>query len=103
MRAIRASRDYRAALHELLAYGEAQFGGRVVDTKRALVSKTITELLAAHPAIGIFDRHLDVYVYPVSDTPFVLLYDFDDAEVRIHLIVHRRANRQRLNLTAIEW
>lgn len=99
MRTIRVSKTYLAALHGLLAFGQARFGSRVVDEKRALVSHTISEILAVHPAIGAFDEALGVYFHPASRTPFVLLYDFDDAELRIHLIIHR----SRLDLSDVRW
>ncbi len=67
--------------------------------KNARVSHAIREVLAVHPAIGAFDEALGVYFHPVSRTPIVLLYDFDDAELRIHLIIHRSS----VDLSDVEW
>lgn len=103
MRTIRVSRSYLAALHELLAYGEARFGSIVVDDKRARVERTIAHILRDYPGIGRFEANLGVYSHPVARTPFVLLYDFDDAELRLHLIVHGRADRSRIAIDDIEW
>ena len=41
--------------------------------------------------------------YAVTGTPFLLLYDFDDAELRKHNIVHGRADRSRLKIDGVEW
>jgi hypothetical protein len=103
MRTIRVSRSYLAALHELLAYGEERFGRLVVDEKRSRVERTIANILRDYPGIGRFEANLGVYSYPVARTPFVLLYDFDDTELRLHLIVHGRADRSRIASDDIEW
>jgi plasmid stabilization system protein ParE len=103
MRAVRVSRTFVAALHDLLAYGEARFGSAVVDDKRARVERAIELLLATYPAIGSCETNLGVYSYVVTRTPFVLLYDFDDAELRIHLVVHARADRSRTAIDEVEW
>jgi hypothetical protein len=103
MRAIRISKSYLVALHELLAYGEARFGSAVVDDKRARVEHTIEQILSEYPGIGRFEANLGVYSYAVTSAPFVLLYDFDDVELRIHLIVHAGADRSRVALAEIEW
>lgn len=103
MRAIRVSRSYLEALHELLTYGEARFGSTVVDDKRTRVERTIAHILRDYPGIGRFEINLGVYSYPVTRTPFVLLYDFDDNELRVHLIVHGRADRSRIALDDVDW
>ena len=88
MRAIRISNSYLLALHELLAYGKSRFGSAVVNDKRARIEHTIGEILSEYPGIGKYEATLGVYSYAVTSAPFVLLYDFDDVELRIHLIVH---------------
>ncbi len=103
MRSIRVSRTYLAALHHLLAFGEAHFGRAVVDEKRKRISYVIRNVLAVYPTVGAFDESLEIHFYAVSGTPFVLLYDFDDAELRIHLIIHRRANRSSVDIADIDW
>jgi hypothetical protein len=103
MRAIRVSRSHLTALYELLAFGEARFGSPVVDDKRARVERTIEHILSRYPGIGRYEASLGVYSYPVAGTPFVLLYDFDDAELRVHLVVHAHADRSRAPLGDVEW
>ena len=100
MRTIRVSRSFLAALHELLAYGEARFGKAVVDDKRTRVERAIERILKEYPGIGRLEEHLGLYSYPVTRTPFVLL---DDKELRMHLVVHARADRARVALDEIEW
>lgn len=103
MRRIRGSASYAAALRDLLAFGETCFGSRVVDQKRARISHVISNVLAFNPAIGSFDQTLGVYTYPIARTPFILLYDFDDDELRLTLIIHARSDRTQIDLTAVEW
>jgi len=103
MRKVRVSWSYLSALHEQLTFGEMRFGAKVVDDKRRRISEVIREVLAIYPAVGVFDEALEIYHYPVSGTPFVLLYDFDDSELRIHLIIHRRADRSNVDINRIEW
>jgi hypothetical protein len=103
MRVVRVSKSFLSALHEQLAFGESRFGSGIVDEKRRRISYTISTLLTSYPAIGALDEGLGVFFHPVSRTPFLLLYDFDDAELRIHLIIHRQADRSRVDLAAVEW
>lgn len=103
MRTVKVSKTYLAALHEQLVFGQTRYGDRIVDDKRARVSDTISKVLAKHPAIGVFDAALGLHFHPVSRTPFLLLYDFDEVELRIHLIVHRRADRSRLDRSQVDW
>ncbi len=46
---------------------------------------------------------LGICAYHVTATPFVLLYDYDDTELRIHLIIHAKADRAQIDLSAVEW
>ncbi|KAF2989362.1 hypothetical protein OGR47_07760 [Methylocystis sp. MJC1] len=103
MRSIRVSRTYLAALHDLLAFGHTRFGRAVVDEKRKRISDVIRNVLAVYPTIGGFDESHGIHFHAVSGTPFVLLYDFDEAELRIHLVIHRRANRSSVDVANIDW
>jgi len=103
MRKIVVSRGYLKALHEQLAFGKARFGARIVDEKRRRIFSVIRDVLAVYPAIGAFDEALRVFHYPVSGTPFVVLYDFDSDELRIHLIIHRRADRSNVDIDKVDW
>jgi hypothetical protein len=102
MRRVRISKTFIAQLNELVEQGFPRFGTRVVTEKRELVFKTITDYLAQYPRRP---QHpiLRLCVYPVSKTPFKLLYDFDDAELRVHFIVHKNASLDDLDPTSAVW
>jgi hypothetical protein len=46
---------------------------------------------------------LDLFAYAVSGTPFALIYDFDEEELRVHFIVPARADRTRIDPMSVEW
>jgi hypothetical protein len=103
MRLVRYSRTFLGQLHDLLAQGHAKFGSRVIAEKSARVYDTIDFHIAEFPATGAYDRRLRLYTYPISQTPLVVIYDFDEAELRMHMIVHGRADRRRLDPRQVEW
>ncbi len=102
MRTIRLSKSFAEEFDRLLAQGEERFGLAVVDEKRALVRGAIAKHLAYFPRRPV-DSVLGICTYHVTDTPFVLLYDYDDAELRVHLVVHGRSDWSRIDLSAVEW
>ena len=55
------------------------------------------------PVFSVRDADLGPYLHPVAKTPFVLVYDFDDAEVRIHVVLHKSADRRRVDPTSVLW
>ena len=85
----------------LLKQGIPRFGVSVVERKRLQIVSTI-EYLARHPRRPK-DQYLDIWSYTVTGAPFVLLYDFDDGELRVHLIVHAAADRTLVDLASVEW
>ena len=103
MRTVRLSRTFLESFDELLAQGEAKFGTKVVADKRAGVRHTIERFLAVHPEAKAPHPVLGLRVYPITRTPFVVLYDFDDAELRVHFIFHRHADLRDLDPTTAEW
>src|SRR5262245_55947710 len=102
MRAIRVSRDFQAELVALLSQGLPRFGAAVVAEKRNRVLDTIENHLVRHPRRPV-DPALGLCAYPVSGTPFVILYDYDDNELRVHLIIHGAMDRSSIDLSQIEW
>lgn len=100
-RQIRVSKTYQDELESLLEQGMLRFGPDLVEQKRDRVNETI-EYLADYPKRPK-DRFLDIWSYQVSDVPFVLLYDFDESELRVHLIVHASADRTQVDLSSVEW
>lgn len=102
MRRVRLSRTFRDQLDELIEQGFPRFGTRVVTEKRERLLDLIHNHLAAFPR-NPRDPDLGLCVYPVSQTPFVLIYDFDDVELRIHFVMHGADDRRRLDPNSAEW
>jgi hypothetical protein len=71
--------------------------------RRAIVKHAIERFLAAYPRAKQEDPELGLCVYPISRTPFVVLYDYDDIELRVHFIFHRRADLRDLDPSSVEW
>jgi hypothetical protein len=75
----------------------------VVAEKRDFVYRTINQFLAVHPGAKRPNRRLRLHVYWISKTPFVVLYDFDDDELRMHFVVHKGASLKALDPKSAEW
>ena len=103
MRRIRLSKTFTEHLHTLLEQGVPRFGARLVDEKRNLVYNLIEHYLAHFPAAKTADPRLGLTVYPVAKSPFVVLYDYDDAELRVHFIRPASADRRDLDPASAEW
>jgi hypothetical protein len=101
-RRIRLSRTFEIESNLLLQQGIPRFGRGVVEQKRDLIARTIEQFRLRHPVRPI-DPVIGICAYPVAKTPFVLLYDYDDAELRIHLIVHASADRTAIDLSSVVW
>ena len=103
MRTVRYSKTALDQLNMLLAQGIPAFDSRVVSAKQDLVYDTVDQFLAAHPKTKRPHPTLKLRVYLISKTPFVVIYDFDDIELRVHFIVHRSADLSRLDPSSAEW
>ena len=103
MRTVKLSQTFHDQLNELLDQGEQRFGLAVIEQKKAIVYATIRQHIVFFPASRLRDPDLGLHFYPVSKTPFVLVYDYDDAELRIHFVLHKRADRSRIDTTDIQW
>lgn len=103
MRSVRYSKTFADELEILLAQGEPKFGATVVNAKMQLVRSTVVNHLAQFPGTGRLEPEHGLYVWAVRRTPFVLLYDFTEAELRIHMVVHKSADRTTLDPSRVEW
>ncbi len=103
MRRVRTSKTFDRQLVDLLVFGEQAFGRRVADEKRRLVYSTIRQFLAVHPDTKRPDPDHGLRAYPIALTPFVILYDFDVDEIRIHFVFHRSADLSGLDPNAAEF
>ena len=88
---------------ELLNQGEPKYGRAVVDSKQDIVYEVILGHIAHFPGTARREQPHGLFTYPVRKTPFVVLYDYDDVEVRIHFVLHNRADRTRIDSSGIEW
>ncbi len=76
---------------------------RLVAEKRTIIYDLIEHHLARFPASKQPDPKLGLTVDPITHTPFVVLYDYDEAELRVHFILPARADRSDLDPASAEW
>lgn len=102
MRTIRLSQTFNEELSQLLEQGQDNFGARVALRSSNRVRHTIETFLVRHPRRTV-DPILGICAYPVRDVPFVLLYDYDDHELRMHLVIHAKSDRTLVDLSTVVW
>ena len=103
MRRIVRSRTYVRQLQEFLDFGANRFGPVLAHEKLAVLDTTLQNHLAHFPATGIPDKRLGLLSYAIGKTPFLVLYDFDDDELRLHFIVHQRSDRSYIDPKSVDW
>jgi plasmid stabilization system protein ParE len=103
MRPVRYAQSAEAAFQTLLAEGAAKFGLAVADEKRRLLQACVRTYLAEYPHHGLRTPGQTFRHYPVSDTPFTVVFEYDDAELRVLFIVHQRADQRRLDRVDVTW
>ena len=103
MRRVVYSLTFHQQLRDLLDHGLSHFGATIIAAKRDRVRQTIELILAAHPNIKRPHAALGLTVYPISGTPFVVLYSFDDAELCVHFIFHKHASLEDLDPKSANW
>jgi plasmid stabilization system protein ParE len=67
------------------------------------VFDTIEHFIARHPEAKRPHAVLGLCIYQVSRTPFIVVYDFDAAEVRVHFVLHKSADLTELDPNSAEW
>ena len=80
-----------------------KFGAAIADEKQRIVLDTLENYLAEFPHQGGSDRRRRLHHFPVSKTPFVVVYEFDETELRVLFIVPKGADRRRLDPSTVEW
>ena len=93
MRTIRLSQTFNQELASLLEQGLPKFGPRIVAQTSNRVRHIIEHFLVHYP-VRTPDPVLGICAYPVTGVPFVILYDYDESELRIHLVIHASAGRK---------
>ena len=103
MRLVVRSRTSTTQLQMLLEQGAEKFGTRVALEKLARLDDTLDHFLAVHPDAKPAQPEIGLRVYPITGTPFVVIYDFDADEERVHFIFHRAAGLCDLDPASVEW
>ncbi len=103
IRRARVSVTARTQLQRMLRQGAEKFGADVAGDKWSLVGDCIRNYLTEFPHHGLRDIGSKTYHYPVSNTPFTVVYQYDDVELRVIFIVHSRADRHSLDPAGVEW
>ena len=103
MRTVRLSKTFNEQLVDLIDFGEQRYGSDIAEQKKNLVLAAIEITLAAHPRVKRLHPDLGLVVYPITNTPFVVLYDFDDVELRVHFVLHRHAALDAIDPKAAVW
>jgi hypothetical protein len=103
MRRIVRSRTFVTQLKELVAYGAMTYGAQLANAKLVLLESTIERHLAHFPGGKPVDPILGLHVYPIAKTPFMVLYDFDDVELRVHFVLLAGFELTNLDPKSAEW
>ncbi len=103
MRTVRYAQSAEASLRTLLAQGAAKFGVDVADEKRLLLRTCVSTYLAEYPHHDLRTPGQTFRHYPVADTPFTVVFDYDEVELRVLFIVHQRADRRQLDVRDVIW
>lgn len=91
-------RSTRFSLMASLASAQLSFANN-----RDRVLLTIEQFLVRFPKVKRPHPEIGLVVYPISRTPFVVLYDFDDETPRVHFIFHRSSSLDDLDPSSAEW
>jgi plasmid stabilization system protein ParE len=100
---VRVSLSALAQFKVLLAQGADKFGASLADDKRKIVVGVIESYLAENPHRGLQDHQRELRYYPVSKTPFIVVYEYDSTELRVLFIMHKRSDRRYLDVKDVEW
>jgi hypothetical protein len=104
-RQVTYSRTFREQLADFIEQGELKYGARVVEEKERLVLDFIDTTLSRTPALKRRDAKLNLVIYPVSHTPFIVIDDFDDTEVRVLTCLLKGAGNRLADFdpASVEW
>ena len=103
MRRIRYSNTFDRQLAGYIELGEVAFGVAVAHAKKALVYATIRTIIASNPRLKSPDPVLGLVVYPIAKTPFIVVYDYDEAELRMHFIFQKGKSLDDLDPASVVW
>ena len=81
-RKVRYSRTFTDRLLDYTDRGELQYGERFAKVKKQLVFALFDNTIALTPAIKRRHSKLGLVV-SISRAPFIVIYDYDDQEIRV--------------------
>jgi hypothetical protein len=61
------------------------------------------DVLARHPDVKTPHIIHGLIVYPIDKTPFIVVYEYDDAELRVHFIFIRSKPIDDIDPATAEW
>ena len=104
-RKVMYSKTFIERLLDFTDRGEQAYGERLAQEKKRLVFRLLDDTIAATPAIKQRHPQLGLVVYPVSHTPFIVIYDFDDEEVRVLTCLLKGAGNRLddFDPASVEW
>jgi plasmid stabilization system protein ParE len=103
MRTVRWSKSAVADLRTLLDQGLSKCGPQVIRDKQLTLLNVVDGFLLRSPRNGRSDPDASFYRYEVSKTPFVVIYEFDEHELRILFIVHKSSDFSTINPADVAW
>jgi predicted transcriptional regulator len=103
MRTLKLSKTFNDQLIDNIALGERRFGKQTAEQKKEKVPDIIETLLLHNPAIKGRYANLGLVVYPISNTPFFVLYDYDDHELRVHFVFIKGKPMDDIDPATAEW
>lgn len=104
-RRVRYSKTFRDQLSAFIEQGEQIYGVQLAEAKEQLVLDFIDKKIALTPAIKRRNAKLGLVVYPIAKSPFIVVYDYDDQEVRVYACLLRGAGVRldAFDSEAIDW
>jgi plasmid stabilization system protein ParE len=103
MKRVVYAKTFEADFSFLLKQGLERFGSEIVAEKAVAVLDAVDTLLARQPGLGKPVAGLSLMRYHINKTPFVVLYDVRDNDLRVHTVVHARSDIPNTNLTHVSW
>jgi mRNA-degrading endonuclease RelE of RelBE toxin-antitoxin system len=103
LRTVRFSKTASDQLDHLLDQGRQSYSDSFLEGQGLRVVETLRTHLIHFPASHRRDRDLGLHLCPIRKTPFIIAYDFDDDELRVHFVLHRNADRSLIDPGRVFW
>jgi plasmid stabilization system protein ParE len=103
MRAVVYSITFNDQLNAMFGYSDQHFGAMQTDQMKQRLYAKVDTFLALFPAAKQPDPELGLTLYPIHGTPFVVAYDFDDDELRMHFVFHKSTDTTAIDPGGAVW